>query len=371
MYLFSIDGKRQVNIHYPRKVKEDRAQSNKILIPNADSALIIEEEGLEYLMALYSEKPIENIAEMLNEIVSSPSPIKQAMFDKLKPMGFNPDAIAYAQNDMSVNLSKSKSPLIPIIIELPIAISDDNNKKDEDKKPETTPTLHVLSIGLNDAGYSAPLVEFAEKDVFDFMRTIKEVKTNGRYQNLALNSVVGDKLTYKNLTAAFANLNKSMVENDVALIFISAPIKKIEGKYYILPVDFDANNIDNTSLEYSKLLKILETTTHSKVIFLDGNHSEILNNSAENITIINSAQSGESVYEDAIWENSAFTVAMLEAFSNYQNLVDTDKDKTLSLGELYFYIKNRVADLTKTQYNDEQNPISSNNKMNTLKLIDL
>ena len=74
------------------------------------------------------------------------------------------------------------------------------------------------------------------------------------------------------------------------------------------------------------------------------------------MSTLTSCRANELSYEDAAWQNGAFTEAMMEAFSdrscqdNQGNFkADADNNKVVTLGELYDFLQRRVPELVKTQ----------------------
>jgi len=136
----------------------------------------------------------------------------------------------------------------------------------------------------------------------------------------------------------------------------------------------------STSLSYKNdVLSLLDELPCKKLVFLDACHSgaagskastedvnyqiEILNQIKEGITIIASSQKEEQSYEDKVWQNGAFTEAIINGLKDGKAdlSVKGNNDGIITIDELYEYLKKEVPAMVGKVKNEAQRPIMTSN----------
>ena len=131
--------------------------------------------------------------------------------------------------------------------------------------------------------------------------------------------------------------------------------------YFFLPYNGDIRDLTATGVPYTDLRNTLAAIRSRTVLFIDTCHSgdslgrpgepstdtnRMINDlsTAENGVVVFASSTGDQVsYEDAAWENGAFTEALIEGFSGDAALAGRDY---ITVGMLRVYVSERVKDLT-------------------------
>ncbi|HMQ48159.1 MAG TPA: caspase family protein [Saprospiraceae bacterium] len=242
------------------------------------------------------------------------------------------------------------------------------------------PNLHILTIGPSHKD-----LQYTSKDAADFAAAFENQGGSDKlYGKVFIRSLVLPDETeaddireavadlvyqYENATAA-----QRILDQDVLLIFISSHGKNSREGFQLLPSNYDARYERIRSIDFQRdIVQELERIRCKKAVFIDACHSGAADSKAmtdmERADALNrlaalhpglntmaSCGANEMSYEDAFWQNGAFTEAILEAFSNtsvegpngsYQ--ADADANSIITLAELYDYLRQRVPDLVKLQ----------------------
>ncbi len=157
--------------------------------------------------------------------------------------------------------------------------------------------------------------------------------------------------------------------NDVVVVFISSHGKIYENQFKILQSGYNPK-YESVSIDYkNEVLDVLNRLSCKKLIFLDACHSGgakegfgglskaviDLAKTQPGVSTLSSCKADEKSYEAQNWENGAFTEAMLEAFADKSfndargaYSADVNKDRIITLGELYDFLQRRVPQLVKS-----------------------
>lgn len=259
------------------------------------------------------------------------------------------------------------------------------------------PNLHVLAIGpphedLKYTGLDASNFAKAYENQAGpgklygkvFVRTLTEVQAT---QADALREAISDLVfQYQNPAAA-----ERILENDVLIVFISTHGKNSRDGFLLLPSNYDARYERTRTLDYQRdLVNELEQINCKKLVFIDACQSGAADSKAMSdveradalmklaalhpgMSTLTSCRANELSYEDAAWENGAFTEAILEAFANKICSDDTgtyhadaNDNKIVTLGELYDFLQRRVPQMVskqKTQAPTTQTPFMPESRL--------
>ncbi len=261
------------------------------------------------------------------------------------------------------------------------------------------PNLHVLAIGPSHKD-----LKYTAKDARDFALAIQKQAGNGFFERVVIDTLTTfQKTTATQIKVAFRKLKNRYEEvdrvdkiypNDYLVVFVSSHGIKHDGKFRLLPSDFDEAAIPETTVDYKKdVIGYLNQIGCKKILFIDAclsgnvkgakaptykNISSALlkaNESASGTVSYASCSGSELSYEDAKWENGVFTEALLEALNGqkvqltdgtYLGLEDgnTERDEIITIEELFQFLSIRVPDLMKTLNNGiSQTPTIFNNQL--------
>lgn len=242
------------------------------------------------------------------------------------------------------------------------------------------PNLHILAIGPNHQD-----LKFTAKDAGDFAAAfrgqggsdklfgqviIRTLVTPEETEADRIREAVADLVyQYRNPAAA-----QRILSNDVLMVFVSSHGKNGQGGFLLLPSNYDPRYERTRTIDFQRdIVQELEKINCKKVVLIDACHSGAADSKAlsdvaradaltklaamhPGMSTLTSCRSNELSYEDPLWQNGAFTEAILEGFANkacmdengaYQ--ADIDNNSILTLGELYDFLRRRVPNLIKTQ----------------------
>jgi Caspase domain len=239
------------------------------------------------------------------------------------------------------------------------------------------PNLYVLSIGVphSDLQYStkdaqdfAQLWQSQEKKFFEHV-TVKTLNTQEATYHYAIKDVID---TLRN---AF---NKSdILKKDYLIIYISSHgflDTRLDTSFCIEPSDY-SQTLSRTWINFElDVLKSLLFLNCQKLFFIDACRSgqamelstkltKSLESRTDNFRYILSSDANEYSYEDKVWQNSAFTKAIMEAIGNEKvdmqeglGIANANHDNTLTLEELMLFLRKRVSFMVTKQKGQRQTP---------------
>lgn len=290
-----------------------------------------------------------------------------------------------------------------------IEIEADNGSRKVRSRPfkiilSTKPSLHLLAVGI---GHDD--LNFTKKDARDFAASFNG-QAGGVYEKVYVTTLISGELNQAGVVQtngevikkAFAdmrdNYNYTIYEQDLLVVFISSHGKTIRGEFKIVPSDFDLVGED-ALVDYRRdVVKPLDALPCQKLLFIDACHSgsaeegrvganitskpggdersttlAATNAESKSVNMLASCRANESSWEDASWNNGAFTKAVLAAFQNEPfsdhngEFVPTEDDSQLTVGELFNYISRRVPQMVKNAQKDgTQRPYIDNKQLEIL-----
>jgi uncharacterized caspase-like protein len=173
-----------------------------------------------------------------------------------------------------------------------------------------------------------------------------------------------ENATLSRIREALTTFTAKAAMNDLLLIFFAghgAPDRSAPQDLYLIAHDTDVNDMAETALSMARLRRYLDENIISKrvVLFMDACHSAGLstagtrdagNNLAnqylekllyneEGRAIITSSDVNELSHESQKWGHGVFTYYVLEGLNGR---ADVNKDRLVSVGELFRYVRQKV-----------------------------
>lgn len=247
------------------------------------------------------------------------------------------------------------------------------------KKPVTTSTFtgkkYALVVGIStykNKGISN--LEYADVDANAVYQFLQQPAAGGFTRENTL-LLTNENATLANVRDALTNFITRASENDLLLIFFAghgAPDLFAPRDYYLLTHDTKVADMPNTALAMADLQRYIVQNVRSKrvVLMLDACHSagvsmegtrNLSNNLAnlylqkllyqeEGRVIITSSDVSELSRESQKWGNGhgVFTYYLLEGL---RGKADTNRDRMVSVGELFRYVRQQVRLDTDFQQN--------------------
>lgn len=224
------------------------------------------------------------------------------------------------------------------------------------------PRLYVLAIGISKYQDASIELDYAHKDAVDFGAALK-AQEGGIYREVLTKVLINEKATKEAILDGLDWIQHETTSRDVAMVFLSGHgVNSPTRDYYFLPHDYNRDHLKATGVPFTDIRTTVANIPGKALFFIDSCHSgnvmgtgktkgigditAVINElaSAENGAIVFSASTGRQVsWEDAKWENGAFTKALLEAIKGE---ADWQKSGRITVKMIDLYISERVKKLT-------------------------
>lgn len=240
------------------------------------------------------------------------------------------------------------------------------------------PNLHVLSIGTETN------LQYTLKDAQDFARLFS--KQGGQigkrlFNKISMDTLFGSKASASEIKGTIEELKigyytGSISTDDVILAFISSHGFLLDGDFRVQGDDYSPARQRSTSVSFRQdIVNVLKDIPCKKVLIVDACHSggaranpadinfEInkLQQVEKGMTVFASSSGEEQSYEDQVWENGAFTEAILMGLK--EGKADSDGNGIVSLHELYNYVSTEVTNIVREVKDRPQHPMLVNDEL--------
>ncbi|MEM8526550.1 MAG: caspase family protein [Bacteroidota bacterium] len=244
------------------------------------------------------------------------------------------------------------------------------------------PNLHLLSIGTETN------LAYTQKDAQDFANCFERQAQNqgGRlFQQVNSDVLIGKEASAISIKSKIEQLEAryktgAISERDLIVFYISSHGFLDEKRQLRIQADdYTPAAPRATSISYERdIVEVLEAIPCKKLVFIDACYSgdtksnnididyqlEQLNQPLKGFTTIVSSGGNEASYEDAQWENGAFTEAILEGL--FQRRANQDGNAYITISELWSYLEMRVPELVETVKQRAQHPSLKKNDLGDL-----
>jgi len=245
------------------------------------------------------------------------------------------------------------------------------------------PNIHLLAVGTETN------LAYTMEDAKDFANLFK---TQGQqmggqlFNEIDIHTITGVAASATAIKEAIERLETKFKtgrigQKDVIVLYLSSHgFLDNQRQLRIQGDDYDPGAWRTTSVSYERdIIEVLSEIPCKKLIFIDACHSgggekgtdvdikyqiEQLNSTLQGVTTMVSSSGGEISYEDDQWQNGAFTEAIVEGLLQYR--ADTDGNYTITINELWQYVRNRVPVLVMNHKNKTQHPQLLSNELGDL-----
>ncbi|WP_372682257.1 caspase family protein, partial [Desulfosarcina sp.] len=107
----------------------------------------------------------------------------------------------------------------------------------------TSPTLHLLVVGINQYRDKALRLKYAVQDGQAIVDIIRQTGAP-LFHNVRVVPLFDDQVTLKGLGQAFQRIKETIVPQDVFMLYLAGHGVTLDGRYYFLPQDFRYYNED-------------------------------------------------------------------------------------------------------------------------------
>ena len=234
--------------------------------------------------------------------------------------------------------------------------------------------LHVVAVGVSEynTDHAAHLrLKYAAKDATDVLSALINSQS-GLYAQVLDQALTNADATRKGVFSAInrmrSNMRNSRDANNTAVFMFSGHGALINGEYYLLPHDVDARDLDQIETtaipvaqlrkrlrvlsRYGRVLVLLDAcrsgaaSADGDTLAIDGGVLRTQLAGLANVTVLTSSGSAQPSYEDAAWENGAFTEVLLRGLGR---TADTNNNSLISMSELSSYLHDHLPRLTQAK----------------------
>ncbi len=182
------------------------------------------------------------------------------------------------------------------------------------------------------------------------------------YIRLYDKDLTDEKATKDEILDGLEWLERQTTSKDVAIVFLAGHgVNDQSGLYYFLPVNANTEKLKRTGVAFSDIKNTVASLAGKTIMFVDTCHSGnimgvrrgvaditgIVNElaSAENGVVVFASSTGKQYsLEDPVWNNGAFTKALVEGISGKADYAGKGK---ITINMLDLYLSERVKELTK------------------------
>lgn len=223
--------------------------------------------------------------------------------------------------------------------------------------------LYVLAVGVSNYKSKDLQLKFAAKDAEDFSDIWCNQTSLGLYKNLYYQVLTNTEANRANIEEALEQLGKKVTSHDVCMIFLSGHGQNdSKGKFYYLPWEGDRDHLLSTGVQGATFKETVSSIQGKVLIFADACYSgnlldgmrkktgkvedliEEMAKANPGIIVFASSTAGKVSVENPVWNNGAFTKAVIEGISGK---ADQDSSGHITVAGLNYYIARRVRELTK------------------------
>jgi Caspase domain len=246
------------------------------------------------------------------------------------------------------------------------------------------PPVGVLNTGPQSSVYVVVvgLADYADNTISDLVFTANDAMAvynfysspNGggvKPENITL--LISAQASKKHILDALKESFERANENDLVVFYFSGHGTTSPGSLnqhlYLLPFDYKNGNL-NTAIDYRQIQDaFLSSKAGKKLWIMDACHSggslQKLTGSIQqrmqslqdkNIAILTSSEVGETSLEVKDLERGLFSYFLSDALIYHSKDADEDKDRMVSILELFNYTKRRTSEVAMKDYDHKQTP---------------
>lgn len=264
-------------------------------------------------------------------------------------------------------VSKALSEPVEVLLEGGRGIQRVEGKK-KGPTEEDLPNLYVLAVGISE--YPGPLkLNYAAKDAQTLAKTW-QAAGKGLYRKVEVKVLTDKGATRRAILQGLTWLRKQMTQRDVGVLsFAGHGDKDHDGKFYLLPVDVDPDDLLSTAVPGDLVQSALATMPGRVIVLLDACHSGAVGGGRRSragltddlvrdlvsddygVIVLCSSMGREVSLEDPAVEHGLFTLAIVEGLGGKA----ADPEGVVYVHRLNGYVTDRVKELSKGR----QHPVTS------------
>jgi hypothetical protein len=135
------------------------------------------------------------------------------------------------------------------------------------------PTLHVLTVGINNYKDTALDLKYAAPDAEALAKAFVENCKGQPFRDVKTKTLLNQDATAKNIAKELVEMRKNVAQQDLVIVFFACHGVKHKKEYYLLTHEADVDQLDKTSLSGADLRKSLNDYKCQVLLMLDACHS--------------------------------------------------------------------------------------------------
>lgn len=229
------------------------------------------------------------------------------------------------------------------------------------------PKLYALVIGVSAYAHPALRLTFAAKDARDFAAALAH-QEGGLYRGVAVQVLTDGQATAAAVRDGLDWLTRQVTSQDVGVVYINGHgVLSERERFYFLAADSDPARLRATAVPEADIREALDALAGKAVLFVDASHAGAVSRasgrrgplsidaalnelgSTERGVVVFAASLGRQVSQESpIWDNGAFTKALVEGLGlpGEPGKADLLGTGTITVSTLGTYVMGRVKELT-------------------------
>ena len=317
------------------------------LLDLPDGTLTTDTTSVTLRYRVRSDAPVTKVSAKVN---ARPAPTPKGTSATVGDKDIREITVAIPEEDCEIALiaENRNAPSVPAIVRV--------RWKGEKTAKMVKPRLIILAVGINE--YQDPSVRklrYAAKDADDFLSAFKP-QEGLLYSNVVSRVIPGSHANREAILKGLVWLKKETTNKDIAAIFLSGHGgNDPEGRYYFLPQNGRADELEVTGLDLSAIKNTISALPGKALLFLDtcraGNVDlngiiNMLTSYGVGAVVFASSTSAQQSWEREDWKNGAFTKALVEGLTGK---AAGNMEGRITVSTLETYVSDRVKELTAKQ----------------------
>ncbi|MCE3259758.1 MAG: repeat protein [Bacteroidetes bacterium] len=308
----------------------------------------------------------------------------------IKGMDVSKDKAKSISKDISLELSAGANQIDVSVVNDKGLESAKESFQIDYSKPAAKPDLYIFALGVSRFKDSKHDLKFPVKDSKDFISMMKTGTQFGKTEVVFVSDSIATKEKVMEMSKV---LEKAKIDDQVIIYISSHGLLDDKLDYFIAMHDVNFEQPAERGLPYDEIENMMnKVACRNRLVLIDACHSgevdkegvEVVstnkNAEASNVTtkaggsfaikpkaglknsfsymqalfsdvskgsgatVISAAGGNEFALESKDWNNGVFTYSILKGLKS--NEADLDRDKTVKISELKFYVIDKVAELT-------------------------
>jgi len=236
------------------------------------------------------------------------------------------------------------------------------------------PTMHVLSVGINEYDVKAFKLNCAAADAAAILANLQK-SGNGLFKDVVGKTLLNQQAERQTILTELAQLQKKVNENDLLVVFFAGHGVKDKDDFYLMTRESRSENLTDTAISGSQLRRTLAGFRCQVLLLLDACHSGAFGNRKQgvpgalagqnlrpatdaaahdltdetrNVAVLTAARGAEKAQEKN--GHGLFTEAIVRALNNGPGV--RLRNRVLFIHNLYTYVLDEVAEASE----GEQHP---------------